>query len=69
MFLFKNNANEANASMPDTPEDPISYDFASEEVYAAEAGEHQADQSAAFEEANKKQMEEMKKLFEEQQKK
>lgn len=39
MFLFKNKQNEENASKPDTDEDPISYDFASEEVYAAESAE------------------------------
>jgi hypothetical protein len=31
-FLFKNKKNEADASMPDLESDPISFDFASEEV-------------------------------------
>ena len=52
--------------MEDTEENPISYDFASEEVYAAESAAQNTDQTSAFEEAQKKQMEEMKKLFEEQ---
>ena len=31
-FLFKNKADEENASMPDTDEDPITFDDASEEI-------------------------------------
>ena len=32
MFLFKNKKNEANASMQDPDDDPISFDLAAEEV-------------------------------------
>lgn len=32
IFLFKNKKNEANASMEDQDDDPISYDFAADEV-------------------------------------
>jgi hypothetical protein len=32
IFLFKNKKNEANASMPDPDDDPISFDLAAEEV-------------------------------------
>lgn len=32
VFLYKNKANEAEASMPDPEDDPISFDFANEEV-------------------------------------
>jgi len=32
IFLFKNKQKEEEASMPDPDEDPISFDFASEEV-------------------------------------
>jgi len=32
IFIFKNKANEDKASMPDPDDDPISFDFASEEV-------------------------------------
>jgi hypothetical protein len=35
-FLFKNKQNEANASMPDPDSDPITFDFASEEVHQNE---------------------------------
>ena len=31
-FIFKNKANEHNASMPDPSSDPISFEFANEEV-------------------------------------
>ena len=58
MFLFKNKAQEANASMPDTDDDPISYDFAAEEVSAIENKEvldaQQATQKAMAEESKKK---------------
>ena len=36
MFLYKNKQNEANASMPDPEDDPISFDLASEEVIDAD---------------------------------
>lgn len=36
MFLYKNKLNEANCSMPDPEEDPISFDYATEEVIEAE---------------------------------
>lgn len=32
VFLFKNQAHEDQASMPDPEDDPISFDFASDEV-------------------------------------
>ena len=32
VFLFKNKSKEAEASMPDPEDDPISFDFANEEV-------------------------------------
>ena len=32
IFLFKNKKNEQNASMPDTDAEPITFDFANEEV-------------------------------------
>ena len=32
IFIFKNKANEDKASMPDPDDDPISFDFASEEL-------------------------------------
>jgi len=35
LFLFKNVAHEALASMPDTPEDPIDFDFADMEMQTA----------------------------------
>lgn len=41
LFLFKNVAHENEASMPDTPEDPITFDFADEEV-----NDQDADQQA-----------------------
>ena len=39
VFLFKNKQNEANASMPDTESDPISFDLAAEEVQNMENNE------------------------------
>ena len=36
LFLYKNKKFEHEASMPDTEEDPISFDFASEEVIEAD---------------------------------
>ena len=32
IFLFKNKQNEADASMPDNEDDPITFDYAAEEV-------------------------------------
>lgn len=32
VFLFKNKSKEEEASMPDPDDDPISFDFANEEV-------------------------------------
>jgi len=32
MFLFKNKSKEAEASMPDPDDDPISFDFAADEL-------------------------------------
>lgn len=39
MFLFKNEDKKDEASMPDNPDDPISYDFACEEVAKIENAE------------------------------
>ena len=36
MFLYKNKQNEVNCSMPDPDDDPISFDYATEEVIEAE---------------------------------
>ena len=36
IFLFKNKSNEADASIPDLDDDPISFDFAADEVINAE---------------------------------
>lgn len=41
VFLFKNKQHEEDASMPDPDDDPISFDFASEEVLAEENKEQQ----------------------------
>lgn len=39
IFLFKNKQKEADASMPDEDDDPISFDFAAEEVDNADNAE------------------------------
>jgi len=39
IFLFKNKQKEADASMPDPDDDPISFDFAAEEVDNADNAE------------------------------
>jgi len=36
LFLYKNMKQEADASIPDNDDDPITYDFASEEVIEAD---------------------------------
>lgn len=36
LFIYKNKQKESEASMPDTEEDPITFDFASEEVIEAD---------------------------------
>ena len=54
MFLYKNKLNEANCSMPDPIDDPIQFDFASEEVIEAD-NEGQKEEK----EAMKKMQEEM----------
>lgn len=36
IFLYKNNLNEHDQSMPDTLDKPITYDFASEEILEAQ---------------------------------
>jgi len=43
IFLFKNKAKEDDTTMPDPDDDPISFDFASEEVINfQDAGEREA---------------------------
>jgi len=54
IFLFKNRDKEADASMPDLESDPISFDFASEEV---ESQDQDADQKAQKEAIKKAQEE------------
>ena len=51
IFLFKNKKNEANASMADPDDDPISYDMAAEEV----ANNDNLAQKAEQEQARKEQ--------------
>lgn len=53
IFIFKNKANEDKASMPDPDDDPISFDFASEEV----AKHENSDQKEQQEKARKEQEE------------
>ena len=63
IFLFKNKQNEANASMPDSEEDPISFDFASDEVNNIENAAEREEQ----EEFKKQQEEEAKRAIAEMQ--
>ena len=56
IFLFKNKQNEANASMPDNDDDPISFDFANDEVNNIENATEKEEQ----EEFKRKQDEEAK---------
>jgi len=46
VFLYKNIPRESEASMPDDPSDPISYDTAAEEIYNAEEDENKNSESA-----------------------
>jgi hypothetical protein len=41
LFLYKNTAHDDEASMPDSAEDPISFDFADNEVVEAEEAENE----------------------------
>ena len=62
IFLFKNKQKEEEASMPDPDEDPISFDFASEEVinFDNQTDKQKKEEEAkAIEEHNKKQMDEL----------
>ena len=43
IFLFKHKAKEDQASMADSPEDPITFDYAEEEVQAIENKQEQAE--------------------------
>lgn len=52
--------------MPDDPQDPISYDFAAEEVYNAEEGENKDSEAESLKAIQAQQLEEMKKLFDAQ---
>mmetsp|Transcript_1275 Transcript_1275/g.1527 ORF Transcript_1275/g.1527 Transcript_1275/m.1527 type:complete len:579 (+) Transcript_1275:943-2679(+) len=56
VFLFKHKDKESEASMPDPEDDPISFDFASEEVINVE----NADQIAAEEDYKRKEQEDSK---------
>lgn len=47
-FLFKNKAEEENASMPDTDEDPITFDDASEEIVKYDTKIEEEEQKAAL---------------------
>lgn len=51
VFLYKNIPKEEFASMPDPTDDPISYDFAAEEIYQAEEEENKDGEMAAFKQA------------------
>lgn len=67
VFLYKNIPKEAEcASMPDDPADPISYDLAAEEIYNAEEAEKSGGDQASLKAIQEQQLEEMKKLFDEQ---
>lgn len=62
IFLFKNKQKEADASIPDPDDDPISFDFASDEVANAENAaerEEQEKMKQIQEELNKKLLKEM----------
>lgn len=67
MFLFKNKQREEDASMPDTDGDPITFDFAAEEVENEsnqEGKEEQAKLQKEMEEANAKKLHEMEQQLE-----
>jgi hypothetical protein len=51
LFLYKNRSKEAEQSRPDTEEDPISFDFAQDEVRMADQGISVEDQVLAAETA------------------
>jgi len=71
IFLFKNKGKEADASMPDPDEDPISFDFAADEVSKVEnAAQLSANekQKLALEEAAQKAVKEMEAKLEAEQK-
>ena len=70
IFLFKNDSKLDDSCMKDPADDPISFEFASDEVYEKEQGKekeaanaHKAEQEAA----NAAEMAEMKKKLEEEQ--
>ena len=63
VFLYKNQAKEEEASMPDPDDDPISFDFANDEVLNCQNEQDmkaKADEAAAVEAHNKAQMDELK---------
>lgn len=66
IYLFKNNAKLDDSCHQDAADDPITFDFASDEVYVAENAEADAEKAAAaaeMEAAHKKAMEEMEAKF------
>lgn len=66
VFLYKNIPKEAEASMPDDPSDPISYDTAAEEIYNAEEAENKNSEADSLKAIQEQQLEEMKKMFDAQ---
>jgi len=72
IFLFKNKQKEGEASMPDVDDDPITFDFAAEEVENAEGTaekEEQAKLQKEMAEANAKKLKEMEEKMEAEKKK
>lgn len=66
IFLYKNKKCEDDTCHPDPEDDPITFDFASDEVYVAENADEEAKKAAAaaeMEEAHKKAMAEMEAKF------
>jgi hypothetical protein len=64
--LYKNNSKVDDSCKPDTDADPISFDFACDEVYVAENADEEAKKAAAaaeMEAAHKKAMEDMEAKF------
>jgi hypothetical protein len=69
LFIYKNKQKEAEASMPDTDENPITHEFASDEVIEADnegQKEEKEKMLKAQEEAAKRQQEEFNKKMEQE---
>jgi hypothetical protein len=66
IFLYKNKMCEDDTCQPDSDADPITFDFASDEVYVNENADEEAKKAAAaaeMEEAHKKAMADMEAKF------